>query len=353
MKKRNQYLKITLSIVLTILASLLLAMKMKYDQTGKAFVPETALVTGTILMMAAIMVLVARYFIKKGETIPYNKAVKKVIPAIIVFYIIAYLSAYFSVSFGVFIWFILKGRSLQEFFPHLFKYELGGIENAKLLGWLLFFTVAFFYGLWQKSLKKEQKLREENLKFKYQNLRSQINPHFLFNSLNTLSEMVYEDAAKADNYIQKLSGVYRFILEHEETDLIPLDKEIEFVKRYFELQKERDNDKIQLDIHMQDAGKYKVLPVSLQILVENAFKHNSRSEKEPLIIKIKNKDAFIEISNNIQRKSILESSSKTGLTNLNERVKLIIGSELIIKEVDNNFIVEMPIIQDKNEGTDN
>lgn len=76
MKKRNQYLKITLSIVLTILASLLLAMKMKYDQTGKAFVPETALVTGTILMMAAIMVLVARYFIKKGETIPYNKAVK-------------------------------------------------------------------------------------------------------------------------------------------------------------------------------------------------------------------------------------------------------------------------------------
>ena len=345
MNNSKKYTKIILSFLFTLSASLLLAMKMKYDQTGKAFVPETALVTGTIFLLAAIMMLVARYFIKKGETMPYNEAVKKVIPAIILFYIIAYLAAYFSVSFGVFVWFLIKGRDLHEYFPQLFKYELGGIKNGKLLGWLLFFTVAFFYALWQKSLKKEQKLREENLKYKYQNLKSQINPHFLFNSLNTLSEIIYEDTGKADTYIRTLSGIYRYILENEETDLIQLNKELEFVKQYFNLQKERNKDKIQLEIKLQDLINYRIIPVSLQILVENALKHNSRSETAPLKVRISGSNDYIEVSNNIQRKNILENSSKTGLVNLKERVKLILGKELIILEEKNTFIVKMPVFK--------
>ena len=187
MKNWKLYLKTVLWIIFTLTGSLLIAMKMKYDQTGKTFIPETILVTGTIFLMALLMTLVVRYFIKKGERVPYDRAVKKVIPALVIFYVTAYLAAYFSVSFGVFIWFLIKGRDVHEYFPQLFKYELVGISNGKILIWLMVFTIVFFYVLWQKSVKKEQKLREENLKYKYQNLKAQVNPHFLFNSLNTLS----------------------------------------------------------------------------------------------------------------------------------------------------------------------
>ena len=188
-------------------------------------------------------------------------------------------------------------------------------------------------------------MREENLKYKYQNLKSQVNPHFLFNSLNTLSEIVYEDAKIADKYIQKLSGIYRYILENEEIDLVPLNKEIEFVKQYFDIQKVRDNNKILLEIDCQDADEFKVVPVSLQILVENALKHNSRSEKSALKIRIERMNDVIVVSNNIQRKNILENELKTGLLNLKERVRLILDKNLILEEDNNRFIVKLPIIK--------
>jgi LytS/YehU family sensor histidine kinase len=167
----------------------------------------------------------------------------------------------------------------------------------------------------------------------------------LFNSLNTLSEIVYEDARKADQYIQKLSGIYRYILQNEEIDLVPLNEEIEFVKQYFDIQKVRDNDKIMLEIDFQHASEFKIVPVSLQILVENALKHNSKSETLPLKIRIEMGYDTILVSNNIQRKNILENTSKTGLVNLRERVKLILDKDLIIEEENNQFIVKLPIVK--------
>ena len=205
--------------------------------------------------------------------------------------------------------------------------------------------IVFFYVTWLQVIEREQKLREENLKYRYRTLKAQVNPHFLFNSLNTLSEIVYADARKADNYIQKLSGIYRYILDNEETDLIPLDKEFEFVRQYFELQKERDGEKIQLEIDFEDAWKFKIVPISLQILVENALKHNVVSEENTLIVHINSDNNNILISNSIQRKSTLSSSSGTGLTNLKERVKLITGKEVIINQRNNQFIVKLPLVE--------
>jgi LytS/YehU family sensor histidine kinase len=156
---------------------------------------------------------------------------------------------------------------------------------------------------------------------------------------------VYEDAKTADQYIQKLSGIYRYILENEETDLIALNKEIEFVKQYFDLQQVRDNDKILLEIDFQDADKFKVVPVSLQILVENALKHNSRSEKLPLKIRIERSVDKIVVSNSIHRKNVLESKSKTGLVNLKDRVRLILDKDLTYEEENNQFIIKLPFIE--------
>lgn len=324
--------------------SVIVALLMKYEQTGNAFHPTVIVAFSTIFLMCEGIGYLAIFMVIKAKNYNQAQLSKRIVPALFIFYVGSFIIANLSISIGVYFWFLYVDRDLSEFFPHLFNHELN-FASGRFFIWLMFFTIAFFYVLWHKSLKKELKLKEENIKYRYQNLKSQVNPHFLFNSLNALSEIVYEDANKADKYIQKLSGIYRYILENEETDLVPLDKEIEFVKQYFDLQKVRDNDKIALEIDVQVTVGFKVVPVSLQILVENALKHNSRSEKSPLKVRIERSNNNLVVSNNIQRKNILENTSKTGLLNLKERVRLILDKDLIYEEDNNQFIVKLPIIK--------
>jgi sensor histidine kinase YesM len=257
-----------------------------------------------------------------------------------------------------FVFTLLAIMSIALFFYFLgnYAYSLihGGMTNAilslsysatiSLSVGLFVCCIVFFYATWRQAIEREQKLREENLRYRYRTLKTQINPHFLFNSLNTLSEIVYTDANKADNYIQKLSGVYRFILDNEETDLLPLEEELTFVEHYFSLQKERYGDKIDLTIAVENPDRFKIIPISLQILIENALKHNSSSEDKPLKINISVENRYLIVSNNIQRKNILSDSSGTGLLNLKERVKLIMNREMIIFQTNDLFIVKLPII---------
>lgn len=324
--------------------SILSAILMKYNQTGKAFVPEAILVVATIFTISVLGGHLAIYFKNKADRLSHSELHKKIIPGFIIFLVCIFLISNIIVTLGVFVWYIINDIELNTFLPNLFKYELS-YANKNLFIWLMIISILFFYVLWRISSKKEQNLREENLKFKYQTLKSQINPHFLFNNLNTLSELVYEDAKKADGYIQKLSEIYRYLIENEETKLIELEKEINFVKKYFSLQKERYNDKILLNISIPDLEDYKIIPISLQSLIENAIKHNSYSQDMPLIINITRDNDDIVISNNIQRKNIIKNSTKTGLQNLKERVRLILDKELIFKEENNSFVVKMPVIK--------
>lgn len=153
------------------------------------------------------------------------------------------------------------------------------------------------------------------------------------------------DAKMADNYIQQLSAIYRYILENEDRDLIPLKDELDFISQYITLQKVRDQDKFIIDMDVTETDKLKVLPVSLQILVENAIKHNTMSREQPLVVTIKQIDDYIMISNRIQRKSILAASTQKGLSNLKERVRLIMQRELIIIDNEDQFIVKLPLIR--------
>jgi two-component system, LytTR family, sensor kinase len=323
--------------------SIISAMIMKYNQTGKAFVPETILVAAIIFTMSALGGYFGVYILHKMAKLSHKELNKKIVPAFLLFLLTITIIANFVVSIGVFIWYIVKGIDLNTYFQNLYRLELYH-ANKNLSVWLVLISLVFFYILWKKSSGKEQMLREENLKYKYRNLKSQVNPHFLFNSLNTLSELVYNDAKKADIYIQKLSGIYRYILENEETDLISLKEELEFIQQYFNLQKVRDNDKIFLEIDIHGEEEFKIIPVSLQILVENALKHNSMSREKPLEIKIINSDDYIIVSNTIQRKNVIEDSTQIGLSNLKERVSLIMGRELIVNENTNQFVVKLPII---------
>lgn len=153
------------------------------------------------------------------------------------------------------------------------------------------------------------------------------------------------DAKMADNYIQQLSAIYRYILENEDRDLIPLKDELDFISQYITLQKVRDQDKFIIDMDVNETDKFKVIPVSLQILVENAIKHSTMSREQPLVVTIRQIDDYIMISNRIQRKSILAVSTQKGLSNLKERVRLIMQRELIIIDNEDQFIVKLPLIR--------
>jgi hypothetical protein len=327
------------SAVFVVLFCLGVSMYAKWKQTGSPFVPTTILYFFTLILMCIPTGLLA---FKVFKYIEQKAHIRYVIPALIIFYAGVYAIAYISITIGVFLWYIIHGWSLNGFFPHLFKYELQ--FNLNLLPWLLAVSLMFLYIIWTKTLAREQKLIQEKLQYQYQTLKQQVNPHFLFNSLNTLSSLIVTLPDIAETFTNKLSSIYRYILDNVAKDKIPLQAEIAFVTDYFYLYQIRDEGKVFLNVNLEACDKCEVIPVSLQVLVENALKHNEASKERPLSIDIYCENKYIVVKNNLQKMDTLIESAKIGLKNLGERVKLITGKDLAVTEMNNQFIVKMPYI---------
>ncbi len=267
---------------------------------------------------------------------------RKIIVRLLLFYIVVLLIAlgFFLIIFS---YNYIKDNPTAGFFTILFNSEMKGFISAILVGFA-FGSLFFFYVQWDEALKREQKLTEEKLIFQYETLKRQVNPHFLFNSLNTLSSLVGTNTELSELFIQKLSAVYRYILENMEKELVPVSTELAFVNDYFYLQKIRDQKKIDLVVKVADMENAKIPPVSLQMLVENALKHNSSTRDNPLVIIIHNEDNNkLVVKNKLQRKSQMNDSSKIGLKNLNERCKLILNREIEVEENREEFVVKIPV----------
>jgi LytS/YehU family sensor histidine kinase len=239
--------------------------------------------------------------------------------------------------------FVRSGADFSQFFTSLSELELQSFFIATLVGFA-FGALFFFYINWVETVKKMQKMKEEKLVFQYETLKSQVNPHFLFNSLNSLSSLIKSDPDLSEEFVLKLSSVYRYILENSEKEIIPVSAELEFVKNYFALQKIRDGEKIDLKIEIKEPENLMVLPVSLQLLVENALKHNSATRDQPLEISVHNEgiDKLV-VRNNVQTKMQLKNSSKIGLKNLNERSNLILNRKIEVLENSEEFVVKIPV----------
>lgn len=225
---------------------------------------------------------------------------------------------------------------MQNKFRGWFKATTGG---------LLFGSALFIFIQWQDALKREQKLREENLIFLNETLKNQINPHFLFNSLNTISSLIATHPDTAERFISRLSSIYRYILENSPKDKVPLQLELAFIRDYFDLHKVRDEEKILLMINAPEEDRFEIIPVSLQILIENAIKHNIATRGNPLIISIYIEDQLVVVKNNLQKMASQIKSTGIGLKNLAERARLITGKDLIIEETNSYFIVKVPLIK--------
>jgi LytS/YehU family sensor histidine kinase len=209
---------------------------------------------------------------------------------------------------------------------------------------LSFGAIIFIVLLWQASLRREQKLREENLIFQNETLKNQVNPHFLFNSLNTLSALVATQPEVAEEFIGRLSSIYRYILEYSSKDKVPLTTELSFIKDYFFLHQIRDDGKIKLQINVDPDDSSEILPISLQILVENAIKHNKATRESPLMISINIENRYVVVKNNLQKMNVKLKSTEIGLRNLGQRVSLSTRKALIIEETDTEFIVKIPLL---------
>lgn len=198
----------------------------------------------------------------------------------------------------------------------------------------------------QDTLMKAEKLERENSQIRFETLKSQLNPHFLFNSLNVLSSLIKKDSDKAQNFVDEFSSVYRYTLDVIEKPVVELREEIDFAKSFLFLQKIRFDNAVDMEINV-DASKLSFLvpPLAVQTLLENVFKHNKASEDNPLKIKIYNEENMLVVVNNLQPKIKGADSKGFGLNNLNKRYELL-GEKLPQFSVtEKEYIAKIPLIK--------
>lgn len=203
----------------------------------------------------------------------------------------------------------------------------------------------FLLQLWKKSLIKNEQLEKENIVARYEALKNQVNPHFLFNSLNTVSSLIHQDPEKAEEFIDEFSKIYRFLLEHQKQEVHSLKCELEFVNSYLSLQKIRFEDQFKCHISISESKLERMIPtLSIQLLVENAIKHNLITVKDPLTIEILEEDDCITVKNNLQlRKESLDSTG-IGLNNLNARYAILTHKAPIYDHSDSHFTAKIPLL---------
>ena len=211
---------------------------------------------------------------------------------------------------------------------------------------LMYESVAFFKD-WKNNVQKTEALARENVQSQLEVLKNQLDPHFLFNSLNTLASLIDYENMGAQQYLDRLSDVYRYVLLSREKRTVSLEEEMEFLDAYVYLAKIRFRENLEVVKEISpEAYQKQVAPLSLQMLVENALKHNVFSKERPLKISIveEGKD-FLWVINNVQEKTIFEKSTKVGLHNIRNRYQLLSDREVEISQEGGLFKVGIPLLQ--------
>jgi len=222
--------------------------------------------------------------------------------------------------------------------------------RAWLLATAVIFANLFYFSIKQKDeiTRQMMDLKKEMMASQYASLKNQISPHFLFNSLNTLTSLMYEDRDLASDFVTRLASTYRYILDNREHDLVDLDKELSFLDSYIFMMNVRHKDAVTIttEVHV-DAKAYLIPTLSLQMLVENALKHNQYSIEKPLHISISTiqNDAIV-VRNNVQKRTKAGETTKMGLQNIKKRYSYYSNKQVLVREERDFFEVIIPLLQD-------
>ncbi len=280
--------------------------------------------------------------------LPYNKGIVKRL-ILQTFLTFGFIFIATRLAFGLGRW-IIQSRmtDFQEIMRVQFTLltEAVGYASEVLLAIILNIGHFSYFSLlqWRENAVRASLLEKEKSQVQFDNLKNQLNPHFLFNSLTSLDALIHENPDLASQFLRQLAKVFRYVLQNKEKVLVKLSIEIEFIENYVALLKTRFEEAllIRFDIS-EDVLDAKIVPVTLQILIENALKHNIVNASKPLIINIFDEDGYLVIENIIQHKGSVETSNGQGLNNLKTLYSFLGETEMIV-EKNEKFQVKIPLI---------
>ncbi|WP_281233832.1 sensor histidine kinase [Flavobacterium gelatinilyticum] len=301
------------------------------------FTPEAALAT---LMGIGILFVIILFFIRKWQKSDgFNTGTMlKILGSSLFMFVISMLLIGFltALAFDT----VERNFNPQTLTISLFSHFLDGFIYSS-------FFLAYYY--YQDNIKKQQKLASYNealSESKINQLKKQLNPHFLFNNLNVLDQLIEEDKDKASDFLNEFAEIYRYVLQSTDKELVRIEEEIVFARQYFKLIHYKYGNAYQLKIENKSINGF-IVPMTLQLLLENAVQHNLGTKENPVCIEIKT-EADIFVSNNINLKRNVKPTSGRALKNLKEQYGLLSGKPIEINQIDNIFSVRVPIINNQN-----
>ncbi len=243
------------------------------------------------------------------------------------------------------LFFMILDRIDFQNFP--WQYLLNNSVVPLLIGYVIttfFVSRGFLYRAKEEAVRNE-KLLTEKYRSEVRVLKDQLNPHFLFNAFNVLTNMVYEDADRSADYIRQLSRFYRYVLEVQDEDLVDLDRELKFCLDYLKVQQERfGKEALSYELKLEDSGAWKIPPLAIQLLLENALKHNRCSEQEPLTLSLEQQGKTLKVCNNLQLRTIHGETLGIGLSNLIRRYELLKAPSPEVLKDSEQFCIKIPLI---------
>lgn len=248
-------------------------------------------------------------------------------------------------------------KIINLFFPTTIFYP--HVMNYVMVGSITILFLSLFYFLEKKKRTFEQEIIKETTKAEtataqFETLKNQLDPHFLFNSLNVLTGLIEENPEKAIDFTTALSKIYRYLLEQKDKEVVPLEDEIKFAKTYINLLKLRFENSIHFHLNLIEFNENEyIIPLSLQILLENTIKHNIATEVKPLKIRIYKENQYLVVENSFQLKETIKDSTGVGLNNIEKRYQLISKRTITISQTNEKFKVSLPILTQKINSMEN
>lgn len=286
------------------------------------------------------------YFFKYLDTLKWKESqvILRILVGIVGSVLIT-LAGLFMIRMGTSM--ILNGDSLSEFLNHQrFSSYTFGIWITLTI--VVVFHVVYFYNKYQKTKVKESQIVAKNQTARFESLKNQLDPHFLFNSLNVLTSLIDENPTQAEKFTTKLSKVYRYVLEQKDKDLTTLEEELNFARSYMQLLSMRFEDAIAYKVPDRASDpELKIVPLSLQLLLENAVKHNVITSGQPLKVNIYEENGFLVVENTLNPKTSLGKSTKIGLSNIKHRYELVSNEKVQIEKNNGLFKVKLPVLTQK------
>lgn len=284
-----------------------------------------------------------------NKKVPWSEATtKRAILSIVSILITNFILVYFCnyINFVV----IQKVATTEAFFSGKYNFINWFMVNVALLISAFLHAKSFMEELKRSSKKEvvEQKLIAKSANAQFESLKNQLDPHFLFNSLNVLSSLIDENPSQAQKFTASMSKIYRYVLEQKDKELVTIEDEIEFAKTYCGLLKTRFEDSVNFifDVKEVDLRRF-VVPLSLQLLLENCIKHNLATSSKPLLIRIFTEGDTLCIENNLQIREQIKESAGIGLANIVQRYSLLTKKNVFIERSEDHFKVKLPILSEK------